>query len=85
MLLKAGHRTSLQLHNCRTEKWIILKGCALVILDGTHHLKEGDEIRIPKTKMHRLEAVTDLKILEISYGLFDELDIIRFEDDYDRV
>lgn len=45
----------------------------------------GDELVIPKTKPHRLEAITDLTILEISFGEFDELDIVRLEDDYCRI
>jgi hypothetical protein len=37
-----------------------------------------------KKTVHRLEATTDMKILEISFGLFQESDIKRLEDDYVR-
>ena len=47
-------------------------------------LKSGDKLFISKTTVHRLKAVTDMKILEISFGNFDELDIKRLDDDYDR-
>lgn len=82
--LKGGRRTSLQLHQNRSEKWYVLKGEGIVTLEKTQKLKIGDEVFISKTQPHRLEAITDLMILEISFGLFDELDILRLEDDYDR-
>jgi len=74
----------LQLHQNRSEKWFVLNGKGLAYVDGKHLLCPDTEIFIPKTKPHRLEAITDLTILEISNGLFDELDIIRLEDDYHR-
>jgi mannose-1-phosphate guanylyltransferase len=47
--------------------------------------KEGDEVIIPRKTIHRLEgANADAIILEISTGDFDEKDIIRLEDDYNR-
>ncbi len=82
--LDAGHRTSLQFHRYRTEKWFVIKGTGIAHLLTKHDLKPGVELVIPKTKPHRLEAVTDLSVLEISYGKFDESDIVRLDDDYCR-
>ena len=83
--LKSGHRTSLQFHKHRSEKWFVLIGKGIAELGTKHNLMAGDELVIPKTKPHRLEAITDLTILEISFGEFDELDIVRLEDDYCRI
>ncbi len=80
----AGHRTSLQFHENRSEKWYVLNGEGYAILDDKKKIQTGDEISIPKKAVHRLEATTDLKILEISFGLFQETDIKRLEDDYVR-
>lgn len=82
--LNAGSRTSLQLHQNRDERWHILKGTGIAILDTNQTLSVGDELFIPKKQPHRIHAITDLTILEISYGLFDEQDILRLEDDYCR-
>ena len=82
----AGKRTSLQSHKLRSERWHVLSGQGHAIIhDDKIPLRQGDELFIPKTETHRLEATTDMQILEISFGLFRESDIIRFEDDYDRI
>jgi mannose-6-phosphate isomerase len=48
-------------------------------------LKKGQTVEIPKNARHRVEAKkTRCVILEISYGAFDENDIVRLEDDYKR-
>jgi len=84
IMLNAGNRTSLQLHNHRFEKWFVLKGEGIITLEKPKQVKIGDEIFIPVKTPHRIEAITDFTILEISYGLFDELDILRLEDDFGR-
>jgi mannose-1-phosphate guanylyltransferase len=49
-------------------------------------LQTGDTISIPRRAKHRLEGMQDDGIvLEISFGNFDESDIVRLEDDYKRV
>ena len=80
----AGNRTSLQYHEHRSEKWYILSGEGYATLEEKQKIQTGDEIVIPKKAIHRLEAITDMKVLEISFGLFDEFDIKRLEDDYVR-
>ena len=48
-------------------------------------LGEGDTITIPRQAKHRVLALkSECIILEISYGRFDENDIVRLEDDYQR-
>ena len=65
---------------------MIVNGIAHVQVDNrTYILKEGHTIEIPKNTRHRVEAKqTRCVILEISYGTFDEEDIVRLEDDYKR-
>jgi mannose-6-phosphate isomerase len=81
-----GARLSLQYHHERWEFWEIIKGFAEVQLDGVSHiLKERENITIPTGSLHRVKALGGLCIiLEISYGRFNENDIVRVEDDYQR-
>ena len=82
-------RISLQYHNERTEHWIIVKGQANIEIDGEKFvLSEGHSIDIPKRSVHRIENSQDdyLEIIEVQKGEYlEEDDIIRIEDDYDRV
>jgi mannose-6-phosphate isomerase len=65
---------------------MIVNGIAHVQLDSKFYLlKKGQTVEIPKNARHRVEAKkTRCVILEISYGTFDENDIVRLEDDYKR-
>lgn len=85
--VNANSRLSLQYHAQRWEFWRILKGTAEVELDHkTSLMAEGENVIIPCGCKHRVKAVNDAcVILEISYGKFDENDIIRIEDDYCRI
>jgi mannose-6-phosphate isomerase len=85
--VNANSRLSLQYHAHRWEFWRILKGTAEVELDHkTSLMAEGENVIIPCGCKHRVKAVNDAcVILEISYGKFDENDIIRIEDDYCRI
>ena len=48
-------------------------------------VKKGDEILMPVKTNHRIEAYSKPgKVLEISFGKFDEKDIKRIEDAYRR-
>jgi mannose-1-phosphate guanylyltransferase len=64
----------------------VVKGPIKVqIGDETRVLQTGETITVPKKAIHRLiGAGTDAIILEISIGDFDEKDIVRVEDDYQR-
>jgi mannose-1-phosphate guanylyltransferase len=79
-------RLSLQYHNKRSEYWKVIKGTAMVELDGrTMILTEGETVTIPRQAKHRVGALDSVcVILEIAYGKFDENDIVRLEDDYKR-
>lgn len=82
-------RLSYQSHAKRSEVWTVINGEAHVIInDVSHTLNLNDSILIPAGSKHRLENKTDkeLNIIEIQTGsYFGEDDIIRYEDDYNRV
>jgi len=84
--INPNSRLSLQFHKERWEFWKIIKGNAQVEIDNELlTLKEGESVVIPKRAKHRVKALNgDCTILEISYGRFDENDIERLEDDYQR-
>jgi mannose-1-phosphate guanylyltransferase len=85
--INPNSRLSLQYHKKRSEFWEVIKGTAIVELDGkTIKLTEGKTITIPRQSRHRVGALdSSCIILEIAYGKFDENDIIRLGDDYNRV
>ncbi|HEX6028532.1 MAG TPA: phosphomannose isomerase type II C-terminal cupin domain, partial [Nitrososphaeraceae archaeon] len=79
--INANSRLSLQYHRERSEFWKVIKGTAEVELDGKIiEVKEQETIDIPKGVRHRVKALdNNCVILEISYGRFDENDIVRIE------
>lgn len=87
LYIKPGSRLSLQYHNNRKEFWKIVKGSGTVeVQNKKSSFSEGDNIIIPSGAKHRIQASSSgCIVLEISYGNFDENDIVRIEDDYDRV
>ncbi len=84
--VNANSRLSLQYHKKRSEFWKVIKGTAMVEIDEKRIvLEEGETIMIPRQAKHRVLALkSECIILEISYGRFDENDIVRLEDDYQR-
>ena len=82
-----NRRLSLQYHIHRNEFWRIINGTAEVEVDGkTFSVKEGDNISIGSKSHHRIKALASgCTVLEISYGHFDEDDIVRIEDDFNRI
>ena len=84
--INPNHRLSLQYHTQRHEFWRIINGAAEVEIDGkTFDVKEGDDVSIESKSRHRIKAsAKGCVLLEISYGLFDEDDIVRIEDDFNR-
>lgn len=86
LTIKPHESTSLQYHKLRQEFWKVLKGSPIVIIGSAKVLaSEGQEFFIQKGFKHRIEARdTEVQILEISFGTFDEQDIVRLEDKYLR-
>ena len=84
-----GGRLSYQYHKKRSETWTIVEGEALVILDDkSFNYKAGDSILISQGIKHRVESKTNKKLIfiEVQTGTyFGEDDIVRIDDDYNRV
>ena len=86
LTVKPHSKTSLQKHHNRAEFWKVIDGnCMIWIGNRKTRAKVGDEFMIKKNQLHRLEGLSvEGKVLEISFGKFDEKDIVRVEDDYNR-
>ena len=84
--VNAHSRLSLQYHNKRSEFWKVVKGTAIAELDGRKIvLTEGETLLIPRQARHRVGGLdSECVILESAYGSFEENDIVRIEDDYNR-
>jgi mannose-6-phosphate isomerase len=86
--VKAGHALSLQYHEQKDETIHLLTGThallggALGRFPGGVPLEEGQSFRIRPGTVHRMEAVTDVDILEASTPHLD--DVVRLEDRYGR-
>jgi len=85
--VQPNQQLSLQYHNHREEYWRILHGSGEVVIgDQTILAQKGDGFHIPKKAVHRMQTQDNtMVVLEISYGIFDEEDIVRLEDKYGRV
>ena len=88
IVVKAGGRLSLQKHHHRSEHWVVVRGAALVTLNGIETIiHENESIYIPIGAEHRLEnpGKIPLELIEVQTGSYlGEDDIIRIEDDYQR-
>ena len=88
--IKSGQALSLQSHKSRDEFWRIISGNGIATV-GEEKLKVDPEKEffVPRGTLHRIEAgdMVDSTIimLEIAYGNFDEDDITRTDDRYNRV
>jgi mannose-1-phosphate guanylyltransferase/mannose-6-phosphate isomerase len=86
--VEPGGALSRQYHEGRDELWVVLDGGAMVEVDGeSFSPKPGEKLFIPRGTVHRLWCEGDraTRILEVSFGAFDEEDIVRLEDAYGRV
>lgn len=86
LFVKKGEQLSLQYHNKREEFWKVLSGNPeIVIGEDVFQAKVGDEFNVGVGIKHRISAPNDdVFILEIAKGNFDEEDIVRLEDKYNR-
>ncbi len=84
-----SQRLSYQYHHKRSEVWTIVSGEANVTINGVLKTYQvGQTILIPQGSKHRVQNDTDvlLVFIEVQTGTyFGEDDIVRIEDDYNRV
>jgi len=89
LFVKAGHSLSLQFHREKDESWLVQSGRAKLELGevGETVLKEevisaGAAFHYPPGTVHRVTALEDTTILEVSTPQLD--DVVRLEDAYGR-
>ena len=86
--VKPGESLSLQMHNYRSEHWVVVDGIAKVEIEKKRYtLKKNESIYIPLGSKHRLTnpGKNALILIEVQSGSYvGEDDIIRFEDKYGR-
>lgn len=87
LTVKPNEELSLQSHNNREEFWRVIKGDGIFEVGDQKIIVEiGSEQYIPLKTKHKIKAGSDgMEVLEISFGEFDEGDIVRYEDKYGRV
>ena len=88
-------RLSLQYHDHRSEVWTVVKGDGIVSIPGPSDpypsqtpVHIGKVVEITQGDFHRITAgdngVTFIEVQLSPDGIFDEDDIVRLEDDYNR-
>ena len=89
LFVRAGHALSLQFHRVKDESWYVQSGRAAIEVGpaGNPVLNEevlgpGAALRFPPGTVHRLTAIEDTTILEVSTPHLD--DVVRLEDRYGR-
>lgn len=85
--IQAGHRLSLQFHERKDETIHVLRGELILAVDEgdglrEHRLGAGEGYHVVPLTRHRMIAVSDCDILEVSTPEVD--DVVRLEDSYGR-
>lgn len=88
IFVKKGHRLSLQYHQKKDETLYLYQGKALFEVEGSDGqvvksvAEPGYTVRIRPLAKHRVAALEDTTLLEVSTPELD--DLVRLEDDYGR-
>jgi len=82
-----GHSLSLQYHEMKEETLFVVRGELKLTVewDGDRRemsLREGEAFHIPPRLIHRMEAIVDTDVAEVSTTELD--DVVRLEDRYGR-
>ena len=86
LTIKPRQELSFQYHFKREELWYFLNKAIVCIGNSSKKVKIGDIIKIKKKQPHSIKAFRkEVKVLEVSFGNFDEKDEVRLEDKYGRV
>ena len=86
--IKAGYQTSFQYHKKKLETNYIIEGEAVIWLENDQgvitktKMSKDDYFTVKPPKKHRVIAITDIILQEVSTPEVD--DVIRIEDDSDR-
>ena len=88
IFVKKGHRLSLQYHSSKDESMFIQQGKVLMEIEYPRGksdkitLEPGNCIHLPPYTRHRLQAIEDTILFEVSTPELD--DVTRLADDYGR-
>jgi mannose-6-phosphate isomerase-like protein (cupin superfamily) len=88
LFVRAGEALSLQYHELKDESWLVREGRALLeVGDSAEALESiaiaaGDAFRFRPGTVHRVTALEDTLVLEVSTPQLD--DVVRVEDRYGR-
>ena len=89
LFVKAGHSLSLQFHRVKDESWYVQHGRAEVQIGApgkavltTEVLGPGAALRFRPGTVHRITALEDTLIIEVSTPHLD--DVVRLDDRYGR-
>ncbi len=84
-----GRRFSLQIHNHRSEHWLVVEGSGEATIGGDLiKIEQGRHVFIPSDTKHRIHNTGSgpLVFVEVQFGkLLNEADVVRIEDDYGRI
>jgi mannose-6-phosphate isomerase len=88
LFVRAGQALSLQYHERKDESWYVQEGRAELLLGevggepSAQEIAPGDSFRFRPGTVHRVTALEDTLILEVSTPHLD--DVVRLEDRYGR-
>lgn len=88
IFVKKGYRLSLQYHEEKTESMYVQQGKVLFTIKPQNgEMQEvigetGFCLHLPRLTTHRVQALEDSTILEVSTSQLD--DVVRLQDDYGR-
>ena len=89
LFIKKGHSLSLQFHRAKDESWLVHAGRARLELGETGQsvlheqvITAGTAFHYPPGTVHRITALEDTTILEVSTPHLD--DVVRLDDRYGR-
>ena len=88
LFVRAGESLSLQVHEVKDESWLVRDGRARLELGAVggelteREIAAGDAFRFPPGTVHRLTALEDTLVIEVSTPQLD--DVVRLEDAYGR-
>jgi mannose-6-phosphate isomerase len=89
LFVRAGHSLSLQFHRVKDESWFVQEGRAALEMGApgaavmdSEVVGPGAAFRMPAGTVHRVTALEDTLILEVSTPHLD--DVVRLEDQYGR-
>ena len=88
LFIEAGNQLSLQYHEVKEETLRVLDGELELVLGPdadsleTHLLERGAVFHVSPGTLHRMIAVSDCNLLEVSTNHLD--DVVRLEDRYGR-